>query len=107
MSGGSSGPSWPMTTASVLAGVGAGYVVGVLTAKWWRSRSQASQEGGLSHPAIVTALSDLTSQVRDLRVVVLEMQQTRRRARPLGPESIVSDYVSAHAESDDEFFDIQ
>lgn len=118
MSGSSNGPSWQVTAATVLAGVGAGYTVGVLTAKWWqwrnrRGRSSQSQSDGCgeaylrSHTALLTALSDLTSQVRDLHMAVsLAVQSARGRSRP---ESVVSDFASAQGDTpggEEDYFDM-
>lgn len=128
MSSSSSAPSWPVAAVvTVAAGVGAGYVVGVLTAKWWQSRGRRSHapdgEGprppAQSHADLVAALSDLTSQVGNLQTSLAEVlrRTARSRLRPLesvvsefATESVLSELVSARGdnpESDDEFFDME
>lgn len=112
----SSGPSWSVTSISILVGVGAGYIIGVLTAKWWywvdRRQSHASiQQQALQQQHLITALTDLTSEVGSLHAVVSEVtHRSERRSRLPGAESIVSEFVSAQAngpDSEDEFFDME
>ena len=116
MASASSGPSWPVTSISILVGVGAGYIIGVLTAKWWhwvdRRQDHASQQQqAIQQQDLITALTSLTSEVGNLHAVVSEVtHRSERRSRLPGAESIVSEFVSAQAggqDSEDEFFDME
>lgn len=67
----SSNFSWPYAAASVLAGVGAGYMLGVASSKWLMSRSDAAKpQETTRQPAqqpppgnLVSALVELTAEV--------------------------------------------
>lgn len=101
--------SWHVTTISVLAGLGAGYLIGVLTGKWLLQRRRGRAQGRPSRQSyehLVAVLSTLTSEVGDLQRAISEIQnrQELRLSSVRGAESVVSEFVSAHG-SDDEFFD--
>lgn len=72
-SSGSGGFSWHVTALSVLAGVGAGYFIGLLTVRWmWRDRRQPPQPPR-PRPDLVGTLTDLTAEVGNLRTVISDI----------------------------------
>lgn len=109
--------SWRVATLGIVAGVGAGYLVGLISARWWHWRrryggaSRPTQGPPLSHADLAAALADLTSQVESLQAAIAELLLSTRRQRPRSAavESVASGFLSARedsAESEDEFFDL-
>lgn len=91
-------------------------MIGLLTAKWIRKkrRSHASQTSVLSCPPqsqaeLVAVLSNLTTEVSNLRTAISEILHHSGRPSRQNTESTVSEFVSAQTapESDDEFFDLK
>ena len=115
--------SWRVTTLSVLAGVGAGYLIGLLTTKWLLRESRGSggslaargRSSGPPPPAsatsdLVASLTSLTAELANLQAaighILSRSTSTRQRRRyPTREESTASEYVSAPT-SDDEFYDL-
>ena len=128
------GLSWRATVVGILAGCGVGYVVGLLTARWWGrgrrrgargegnagSSSQSSSSLGDStlsqtQATMATALTELTSQVESVQSAISEILHYMRRrghrrdVTATRGESMTSDFMSARPDypSDDEFFDLE
>ncbi|CAI8011608.1 Regulator of microtubule dynamics protein 1, partial [Geodia barretti] len=117
-SGSGSLVSWSVTAAGVLAGLGAGYALGMSSSSWLTSsRSRrpsraAAVEGNVSGN-LVAALVELTAEIARLRQTVEscgvlpcggQLPPSRRSMRGAS----TADFVSAqedNTESDDEFFD--
>ncbi len=111
---GYSNSSWHTITVSILAGIGAGYLIGVITTKLLlRERTSTSSNGTHLHlppPQIdfTSVITNLAEEVGTLRTAVLEVQNRLRRRSNLGADSM-SDFMSARGDedSDEEFFDIE
>lgn len=95
--GSNSGVSWRYTAVGVLAGVGAGYLLGVISSKWlWRQKPRQRPRNPPGDPELVAALTALTSEVGSLRQAI-EVDRTSRR--PMPRES-VSDFLSAQGDAE-------
>lgn len=108
--------SWHMTAVSVLAGVGAGYLIGLLTTKWLWQRKVSTSSSSLSlrhecEAELAAAISGLTSEVGLLRAAMAENQQGVGQRSRHAPTETTADFVSALGETpgdvEDEFFDIK
>ena len=109
--------SWRYTVFGVLAGFGAGYILGMISSKWLRKRKDRPRPGGSQPPRdseLVAALAALTSEVANLRQAIELNGLERGSRRSTRRVESIADFVSAQgegpAESDDEgseaFFDI-
>lgn len=109
--------SWRYTVFGVLAGVGAGYILGMIGSKWLRKRTDRPRPGGSQPPRdseLVAALAALTSEVASLRQAIELNGLERGSRRSTRRVESIADFVSAQGEdpdeSDDEgseaFFDI-
>lgn len=102
--------SWQVTTLSVLAGVGAGYLIGVLTAKWLQKGRRPTPRGEpapsrQSYADLAASLSTLTAEVGNLRATLLELiQHLGRHAE--GSVGFATCTGSPQSEGT-EFFDIE
>ena len=101
--------SWHYTAFSVLAGVGAGYLLGLISSKWlWKEDRRAQTD----HSELVAAIAELTSEMARLRESVAQGGLERASRRSMPAAESVSDFVSAqgdNTESDDDeesFYDI-
>ena len=119
MSGQTSSPSsWHYTALTVLAGVGAGYLLGVVSGRWiWRAqrlrrrhhRSSTTQSQGQASSSslsssLVSAIGELTAEVGRLREAVatagVSVGRTYSR-RSMHTVDSAADFVSARGDSDD------
>lgn len=118
MSGQTSSPSsWHYTALTVLAGVGAGYLLGVVSGKWiWKSRvpSRSSTPRSQGQPSsltssLVSAIGELTAEVGRLREAVASagLSSGSYSRRSLHTVDSSADFVSARgdSESDEDFFE--
>lgn len=109
--------SWRYTVFGVLAGVGAGYILGVISSKWlWKHKDRPRP--GRSQPPrdseLVAGLAALTSEVASLRQAIELNGLERGSRRSTRRVESIADFVSAQGdaaeESEDEgseaFFDI-
>ena len=118
----SSPSSWHYTALTVLAGVGAGYLLGVVSGKWiWKQRSRGatpyrsttprSQGQSSSMTGLVSAIGELTAEMGRLREVVatagLGVARPSYSRRSLHTVDSSADFVSARGDSDseNEFFE--
>ena len=111
----SGSPSWHVTAISVLAGIGAGYLIGLLTIKWLnRGHAVSSSNVLLTSRAqrdLMEAITNLTSEMEILRTVISNYAQRTSGYSTFqhGTES-ATDFMSAQgdvSESDDDFFDFE
>lgn len=94
--GSHSGVSWRYTAVGVLAGVGAGYLLGVVSSKWlWRQKPRPRPRPG--DPELIAALAALTSEVAGLRQAIELGRLDRTSRRPMQRES-VTDFLSAQGD---------
>lgn len=109
--------SWRYTVFGVLAGVGAGYILGVISSKWLWKHKDRPRPGGSQPPRdseLVAALAALTSEVASLRQAIDLNGLERGSRRSTRRVESIADFVSAQGdaaeESEDEgseaFFDI-
>lgn len=99
--------SWMYTTIGVLAGLGVGYLVALLTARLTRRRPER-QQASTRDAELLQTLSTLSTEVARLRDAVMESQGAWSGRHMRTVESS-SEFVSARSESvesEDEFFDI-
>ena len=117
----SSPSSWHYTALTVLAGVGAGYLLGVVSGKWiWkqrptrtdlsRSTTPRSQGQSSSTAGLVSAIGELTAEIGRLREVVATAGLNAVRSysrRSIHTVDSSADFVSARGDSDseNEFFE--
>ena len=98
----SSPSSWHYTALTVLAGVGAGYLLGVVSGRWiWRGR-QPSRSSSLSS-SLVSAIGELTAEMHRLREAVAAAGITVGRSysrRSTNRVDSTADFVSARGDSD-------
>lgn len=103
--------SWHYTTFGVLVGVGAGYLIGVLSVRWLWKRPPAHrphQQAQSQQTDLVAALVKLTEEVAGLRQALEQGGLDRASRRSLRTVESVSDFVSARGDPDSEeemFFD--
>lgn len=101
----SNGLSWHITGLSVLAGIGTGYLIGLLTVEWLRRRR--SPPGRDPHPPdLVAALSGLSAEVGNLRTTISELLQqlARRESLPYEPADF---NIGSPPSEGTEFFDVE
>ena len=112
----SSPSSWHYTALTVLAGVGAGYLLGVVSSRWiWRvqrlrrrhhhssgPQSQGQSSSSLSS-SLVSAIGELTAEMGRLREAVATAGINVGRSysrRSMHTVDSAADFVSAHGDSD-------
>ena len=119
--------SWPkyatVASVSILAGLGAGYLLGLITARWLWREERRTQRLGTGHPPhqtllspeLTTAIAELTAELGRLRQAVetgsIGLEQASRRSMRTGDSTL--DFVSARGdnpesedESEEAFFDV-
>lgn len=113
----SSNHSWTYTTISVIAGFGAGYLIGLISTRFMQLRNRPRQRQRMpirdrqtqgDDSSLIEAVSALSVEVGRLRVA-MEIKESRGR-RQMKTVDSYSDFVSAQEDSinsdEDEFFDI-
>lgn len=97
--------TWTYSTIAVLTGLGAGYLIALLTTR--QSRRQLINDSEL-----VQAITSLSAEVVRLREVLqtsISVEHAQSRQRSVHTVASTSDFMSARSESidseDDEFFD--
>ena len=114
------GHSWTYTTITVLVGLGAGYLIGLISARLlWKKTNPPRQrqrtptrdrQTRADDPGLITALNALSTEVGKLRVAMESDRGEGRSRRGMKTVESSSDFVSARGDSvdsdGDEFFDI-
>lgn len=112
--------SWTYTTITVLIGLGAGYLIGLISAKLlWKNKNPPRQRQRTptrdrqtqgDAPGLITAVNALSTEVGKLRVAMESGRGEGRSRRGIRTVESSSDFVSARGDSvdsdGDEFFDI-
>ena len=116
----SSPSSWHYTALTVLAGVGAGYLLGVVSTRWiWRaqrlrrrhhhrspgpqSQGQPSSSSSSLSSSLVSAIGELTTELGRLREAVAAAGVNVGRSysrRSMHTVDSTADFVSARGDSD-------
>lgn len=116
--------SWHYTAMTVLAGVGAGYIIGVVSSRWiWKvqrstrlRRSSAPQSQGQASSSslsssLVSAIGELTAEIGRLREAVaaagVSLRGRTYSRRSMNTVDSVASFASARgdSDSDDDFFE--
>lgn len=98
--------SWHVTVVSVLAGLGVGYLVGVLTAKWVWPRPPRRTRPDQLNAGLAAAIADLASHVNNLGTAI-SLHQLQRVSSGSHRSEAFASALGYHGDSDDEFFDIE
>ncbi len=106
-------------TVTVLAGVGGGYLLGLISAKWLRKDERRAQSERQLQPPLVSSSPELTAAIAELTAEVARLRQAieaggleQASRRSMRTADSMSDFVSAQGdapeseEDEDAFFDI-
>ena len=109
----SSPSSWHYTALTVLAGVGAGYLIGIVSGKWiWKGQRSRRQppfssaprsQGQPSTTYLISAIGELTAELGRLREAVAAAGLTVGRTysrRSIQTVDSSADFASARGDSD-------